>query len=248
MSVAHTPITTSRQIEIPKGHRIFTTTRHQCPVEMPVPTQGSTMATFLGTGSTHAGNIVLDAWDSPSGDGKKSITVEHTAVPGSVATTYETVAFQFPPIYPNGTTFFPGGSYRRPRNVLGRITYEFSRTPAATWGSALPLWDFAALSTGPFEVRSFLADASGEPYADDEGNSGTIGSWLKGNFVASDTVHDAVIISIPGILYYAIPPSVPSATQYAQWVDAQTELMVSRTIDDWYGDISMRRTVYVKAR
>lgn len=246
MSVPYTPITTSRQVEIPKGHRIYTSTRRQCAVEMAVPTQGAAVGSFLG--GLHAANIILDAWDNPSGDGKKTITIEHTTVPGGSFVSYETVAFQFPPIYPNGTAFFPGGSYRRPRNVMGRITYEFSRTPGATWGAAAAIWDFTSLATGPFEVKSFLADASGEPYQDDEGNSGTIGAWLKGNFIASDTIHDAVVISIPGILYYAIGTSFPSATQYAAWVAGQNELMVSRTVDDWYGDISMRRTVYVKAQ
>jgi hypothetical protein len=246
MSVAHTPITTSRQVEIPKGHRIYTSTRRQCAVEMPVPTQGAAVGTFLG--GIHAANIVLNAWDSPTGDGKKSITIEHTTVPSGISVSHETVAFQFPPIYPNGTAFFPGGSYRRPRNVIGRITYEFSRTPASTWGTAPAIWDFSSLATGPFEVRSYLADASGESYSDDDGNSGTIGGWLKGNFVASDTIHDSVTISVPGVLFYSIVPSVPSATQYAAWVAAQAELIVSRTVDDWYGDISMRRTVYVKAQ
>lgn len=246
MSVAYSPITSSRQVEIPKGHRIYTSTRLQCAVEMAVPSQGAVVGNFLG--GVHAGNIILDAWDNPSADGKKSITIEHTAVPTGSFVSLESVAYQFPPIYPNGTAFFPGGSYRRPRTVMGRITYEFSRTPLSSWGSAPAIWNFSSLASGPFEVKSFLADASGEPYQDDEGNSGTIGAWLKGNFIASDTIHDSVTISIPGILYFVIGTSAPSASQYAAWVAAQSELMVSRTVDDWYGDISMRRTVYVKAQ
>lgn len=242
---ATTPITTSSFVDLPKNHRVYTTTR-EVAIEMPLPAIGSSMSTFL-PGPLGA-NIVLDAWETPSGNAKKKITVQHTATPSGTFTERESVAYQFPPIYPNATAFFPGGSYRRPRNVIGRITYEFSRDPVAAWGASPAIWNFVDPTTGPFEVESYLAKAAGEQFEDGDGAGGMVGDFLNANFVAYDTINPPFTIYAPGDLFYAVPASRPSITVYAGWVANKTEIIVSRTIDDWLGDFSMRRTVYVPAQ
>lgn len=242
----YSPITTSRQLDWPKGHRIYTTTRTVAG-EYPIPSVGNTMAAQLGTTHPYAAHIITDVQERPEQNSQRILTLEHTLVPTGTHTKYQTVAFVFPAIYPNNTTFFPGGSMRRSRNVLGRVVYEYKRDPS-TWLNEAAIWNFTDTSSGPFEVESLLAQAANEIFLDGDGKSGTVGQFLNGTFIAQDTIHNAITISVPGDLFYEIAASRPSATQYAQWVTNKTELMVSRTVDDWYGDILMKRTVYVRAQ
>lgn len=249
---AYTPITSSRQLDWPTGHRIWTTTRtvpaeYVTPANNLMPQVGQTMAAQLGATSPFSANIIVGVYDSPIGDGKVRLTIEHTTIPSGTHTRYQSMAYVFPPIYPNNTAFFPGGSAQRPRTVLAKVDYQFA-TSAAAWMEEAAIWDFVSPASGPFEVESFLAESANVVYEAADGQPGTIGDFLFGTFVAQDTIHNTIEISVPGDLYYVIPPSRPSATQYAAWVAAKTLLMVSRTVDDWYGPILVKRTAWLRAQ
>jgi hypothetical protein len=243
-SDAFSPITTSRTLETPKGHRIYTTTRDVAS-EYPLPAIGSLLSetNFI---AGFSGHYVLDVNDSPKGNGKR-VTVTHGSFPGGLFTEYESLAFTFPPIYPvSGSSFFPGGSRPRGRVVPARVTYEYALTPGS-WLSSPAIWDFSSPSTGPFEVRSFIAEAAGQNFTEDDGASGSVGDFLNPAFIMMDTVNNPITIHSPGSLFYVVPASVPNATTYASWVASGTELMASRTIHKWYCGY-MRRSAYVRAQ
>ena len=250
MSDAYTPITTSRSLQTPQGHRIYTTTR-DVATEFPIPVVGSLLAAsnFI---AGFTGHYVLDVNDYPNRKGGKTVVVTHGSVPSGTFTEYESLAYTFPAIYPtSGLGFFEGGSRQRQRVVPARVTYEYALDPGpsgANWLASPTIWDFVTPTTGPFEVASGLQESAGVYYEGDEDESGgRVGDYLNPTFITQDTVNNPITISIPGILYYEIPASVPSATTYASWFTAKTELMVSRTIHTWYS-MYMRRTVYVRAQ
>ena len=247
---AFTPITVSRTLDTPKGYEIFTTTRKMA-IEAPLPAMGSLLAdaNFIG-GFT--GHYVLDVTSSPMPMGnQKSVSVTHGIVPQGSFVEYETVPYLFPSIYPHntppgGTAFFPGGSLERSREALGEVTYEYALAPTA-WLDDAATWDYADLSTGPFCVQSFIAAAASECFEKDVGSSGRVSDYLNPYYIGRDTINDEIIIRDPGILFFTIYPSVPSAATYAQWVAEKTKIMTSRTVHRWYC-FYMRRTVKVKAQ
>ncbi|MCE5310447.1 MAG: hypothetical protein LLG20_22650 [Acidobacteriales bacterium] len=256
------PWTRFRHLSIPKNHRLYTTTI-LIPISYTIPDVGMQIKDVASAGVpylTEALGMAAGRQDDyivavrhPEAYGGYRLELDHMTVPVAAYSDYQTVACVFPSIYPNGTSFFPGGSMRRSRSVLGRVLYQFTRTTGAgstwaTWQADGTIWNFVSLGTGPFEVESYLAQAANEIFIDSDGNSGTVGQFLNGTFIAQDTIHDAITISIPGDLYYEIGESKPSATTYASWVANKTEIILSRTIDDWYGDIKMRRTVFVRAQ
>lgn len=243
MSDAYTPITTSRVLQTPLGHRIYTTTRDVSD-RFPLPTLGAELSAsnFIAGFTNH---IVLDASEVPKPGGGKRVTVTHGTIPSGSFTEYESQAFTFPPIYP-GSTFMPGGSRARQRVVPARVTYEYQAT-IGTWMAAATIWDYTTPSTGPFEVRSYIAEAAGENFEADDGSSGRVGDYLNPFFIGIDTVNNLITIYDPGDLFYEIGASAPSATVYAGWVANKTELMASRTVHKWYTGY-MRRTAYVRAQ
>jgi hypothetical protein len=113
--------------------------------------------------------------------------------------------------------------------------------------SAPTIWNFTDVLTGPFEVQSFIAEAAGQNFSEDDGASGRVGDFLNPAFIMVDTVNNPITINSPGSLFYVVPASAPNATTYASWVAAGTELMASRTIHKWYCGY-MRRTSYVRAQ
>lgn len=256
------PITTSRRLSVPRNYRVWTTSR-KFPADYPLPLIGGTMETILGAGND-ADNIawslhrILNVTPGKMDGGLTPITFTHGPIPGlqpggafSSFTEYEAVAFRFPPIYPNVSAFFPGGSQQRPRTVPGRVVYEYAVQGSATfsgWLSAATIWNYTDPTTGPFEVRSNIAKDSAVEYPLPDGGYSTVGRWLVAPFIFQDTINDAIAINIPGELSYTVAASAPSAAAYAAWVAAGTEIMVGRSIFHWQGDIYGRRTVYVKAQ
>lgn len=320
---AFRPITTSTRLEIPRGHRIWTTGR-EVPAEYPLPSIGDAMTNILGT--SWSSSIIFSINERPV-DGKLQVTYGHTTLPSSpwtkfqylkipknhklyttvilipysytipeagqqisaisylsgVAagrqsdyivdvrypeayggyrleidhmtvpsgsfTEYESVAYTFPPIYPNATAFFPGGSKPRSRVVPARVVYEYQLTPTSptNWLTAATIWDYTTPSTGPFEVKSYLAEAAGTNFIDDDGTSGSVGEFLNPSFIGQDSINDAFNVYSPADLAYAVGASSPSAATYADWVANNTEIMVSRTIHSWY-EFTMRRSVFVRAQ
>lgn len=246
---AYTPRTSSRQLETPRGYRMFTTIR-DVPTEMQLPVMGDLLSVskFVGGFDNH---YVLDASDQPTATGKK-ITVNHGLLPygpnGGAYQEYESIAYTFPAIYPGGT-FMPGGSRQRQRLVPARVVYEYCADPAAAgWLTAPTIWTPAILAPGtamdgPFEVYSNMLEASGAH--DAAGNS--VAQYLNAAFVGVDTISDDITISDPGILAYTILASVPSNTHYAGWIASGIELMAQRTIHTWY-PLYMRRTAWVRAQ
>lgn len=243
MSDAYTPITSSKTLATPKGHRIWTTTRKVAD-EFPLPEIGATLASsnFIGGFADH---IILDCHEYPHPGGGKKVVVTHGTFPAGIFTEYESQAFTFPPIYP-GSEFMPGGSRARQRVVPARVTYEY-RAEVGDWMNAATIWDYTTPSTGPFEVRSYIAEAAGENFEAADGSSGRVGDYLNPFFIGIDTVNNLITIYDPGDLFYEIGASAPSATDYAAWVANKTELMASRTIHKWYTGY-MRRTAYVRAQ
>jgi hypothetical protein len=244
MSDAHTPITTSRTLQTPRGHRIYTTTR-DVPVEFPLPVIGATLAAsnFVAGFTDH---IILDVSDVPLAHRAKRVTVTHGTVPTGTFTEYESEAYTFPSIYPNFTSFMPGGSRARPRNVPSRVVYEYRLEPG-DWLDDPAIWDYVSPSSGPFEVESWLAEAAGQTFIFEDGGSGRVGNYLNPFYIGVDAINDEVIIYDPGELFYVISESAPSASTYASWVAAGTEIMVSRVIGKWYCGY-LRRTAWVKAQ
>lgn len=251
-SDAYTPITTSRSLQTPLGHRIYSTTR-DVAVEFPLPTIGALLsASNFIAGFT--GHYILDVSDTPLSHRAKRVTVTHGTFPVGTFTEYESQAYTFPPIYPYSVTppavgFMQGGSRARQRVVPARVTYEYQLLPTSpsNWLTAPVIWDFADPTTGPFEVLSYIAQAAGENFVSEDGNSGSVGQYLNPHFIGIDTVNDAITVYAPGDLLYLIGASSPSASIYNTWVSAGTELMASRTIHRWYCGY-MRRTAYVKAQ
>ncbi len=262
VSYSHTilpsiPWTRRRYLSIPKNHVLWTTTI-LIPRSYTLPTVGqqiknvSYLSEVLGMLPGRQEDWIVDV-RHPDAYGGYQLEVDHMLVPSGSYSDYQTVAHVFPAIYPNNTTFFPGGSMRRSRNVLGRVQYDFTRTSGvgsdwAAWQAEPAIWDFSSRTSGPFEVQSLLAEAANENFIDGDGDSGSVGKFLNPNFISQDTIHNAITISAPGDLFYEIDASKPSATTYASWVSGKSEIMVSRTIDDWYGDIKMKRTVWVRAQ
>lgn len=243
-SDAHTPITTSRTLQTPLGHRIYTTVR-DVAVEFPLPELGA----LLSATNFVAGFIdhyILDVSDTPLPHRGKRVTVTHGKFPSGTFTEYESQAYTFPSIYPNNTTFMPGGSRPRQRVVPARCVYEYSPTPAA-WLTAPLIWDYSNPASGPFEVRSYIGEAAGQNFTNEDGSSGSVGQYLNPHFIGLDTVNNQIRVYSPGNLLYDIGASSPSATTYATWVTSGTEIMISRTIHRWYCGY-MRRTVYIKAQ
>jgi hypothetical protein len=243
MSDAYTPITTSRVLQTPRGHRIHTTTR-EVSDRFPLPVLGSELSAsnFIAGFTDH---IILDASEVPKPNGGKRVSVTHGTFPTGVFTEYESQAYTFPPIYP-GSTFMPGGSRARQRVVPARVTYEY-RAAIGDWMEAATLWDYLSPTTGPFEVKSYIAQAAGETFVAEDGSSGRVGDYLNPFYIGIDTVNDAINVYDPGDLFYTIGASAPSATTYAGWVANKTELMASRTVHKWYTGY-MRRTAYVRAQ
>lgn len=247
----YSPITTSRQLDQPTGYRIYSTTR-LVPTEFPIPAKGAVLSAsnFIGGfGTDLAPHYILDVTDAPHGTGKR-VTVTHGPLPSAEGgyTEYESVAHTFPPIYPNNTAFFPGGSKARPRVVPAKVVYEYSLDPSASgWLSAATIWDFSSRTTGPFEVQSYLSEAAGTNFTDGDGDSGLVGDFMNPSFIGQDTINNAFTIYAPGDLFFAVTASAPSATTYASWVAAGSEIMKSRTIHRWYC-FYMRRTVWIKAQ
>jgi hypothetical protein len=253
MSDASTPITTSRVLSMPKGHRIYSTSR-EVATEFPLPAIGAVLAAnnFIGGFTNH---IVLDVTEAPGKGNLKRVTVTHGTIPSGDFTEYESEAYTFPPIYPNDTTFMPGGSRPRSRNVIAKVVYQFQLT-IGSWLNDPTIWTIPsdpseltseALSTGPFEVRSYIAEAAGETFVAGDGSSGRVGDYLNGAFINLDTINDSFSIYDPGDLFYSVGASVPSATTYAGWVAAKTEIMTARTVHKWYCGY-MRRTAFVRAQ
>lgn len=252
MSDAFRPITTSQRLDNPRGYRLFTTQR-EVPAEFVPPEIGAALGTFL-PGSLSS-NLVLGVSDSPRG-GKQIVTVQHGPVPsgpdaGGSFVEYESFAYRFPPIYPNATAFFPGGSQDRNRVVTGRVVYEYATvgsTAFNAWRDAATIWNFTDPTTGPFEVLSYIADAAGQKFTGDDGSAGVVGQFLAPAFIAQDTINNSIAISSPGSLAYTVGESAPSATTYAAWVAARTEFIASRSISKWMGNVYCRRTVWVRAQ
>jgi hypothetical protein len=251
---AHRPRTVRQRMDMPRNHYLYTTTIRAAS-ETELPEIGDSMEGLLGPSFTD--QYVLECSDAPDGGGDDHVhTISHSVVPAD-HTEYESVAYTFPPIYPDmgdpqTRTFFVNGSEPRGRVVIGRVTYEYSRlaTEIATW-RADPTYshvDATDAACGPFEVDSVLALAAGQSYEDDDGNYRSIGSWLVGQYVMNNTLNDGMYISDPGTLYYLIGESNPSATTYAGWVEDHKEIMASRVITRWRGDMYMRVTRYVIAQ
>lgn len=247
MSDAHSPITTSRSLQTPQGYRIYTTTR-TVPMEFPLPTVGALMSAsnFIAGFTNH---YIMDVSDVPKGSDKR-VTVTHGAGPSGIYEEYESFAYTFPAIYPNGTAFFPGGSRQRSRVVPARVQYEYRvapNTPSPNWLTAATIWDYSDPITGPFEVRSYMQEAAGSYFTGDDGSGGLVGDFLNSMFIGQDTVNDEISISAPGDLAYTIGVSSPSATTYAGWVSGNIEIIASRTLFKFYCFYA-RRTVWVRAQ
>jgi hypothetical protein len=245
MSDAFSPITTSRTLQTPQGYRIYTTQR-EVAAEYPLPTIGAAMSTFI---AGFTGHYIMDVSDRPRGS-RKIVTVTHGEVPSGVFTEYESVAYTFPPIYPNSTAFFPGGSRERSRVVTGRVTYEYKLDPTSAptdWTALAAIWDYSSLSTGPFEVLSYILESAGQQYTNGDQENGLVGDFLNPSFIGVSTINDALVIYAPGDLYYNLGASSPSATTYAGLVSAKTELMASRIMHRWYC-FYMLKTTWVKAQ
>lgn len=249
MSDAFRPITTSRTLQTPQGYRIYTSQR-EVAAEYPLPAIGAAMSGFLPGFTDH---YIMDVTDRPYRAGK-IVTVTHGPVPSGTFTEYESVGYRFPMVYPNATTFFPGGSQARPRTVPGRVTYQYALDPdAAGWLDLPAIWDFnpsgvapAGLASGPFEVKSWMVEAAGVMW-DDDFNLGLVGDYLNQGFIGQDTLNDQIYVNGPGSEAHGIVASIPSVTQYAAWVTAGTELMASRVMGKWYC-FYMLRSVFVKAQ
>ena len=230
---------------MPKGHRIYSTSR-EVATEFPLPEIGAVLAAsnFIGGFTSH---VILDVTEAPGKGNLKRVTVTHGKIPVGDFTEYESEAYTFPPIYPKvGLTFMPGGSRPRSRNVIARVVYQFQLT-IGSWLNDPTIWDFSTLSTGPFEVRSYIAEAAGQTFVAGDGSSGRVGDYLNAAFINHDTINDAFSIYDPGDLFYSVGASVPSATTYASWVTAKTEIMTARTVHKWYCGY-MRRTAFVRAQ
>lgn len=253
-SDAFSPITTSRTLQTPKGHRIYTTTRDVAS-EYPLPAIGSLLSetNFI---AGFSGHYVLDVTDSPKGNGKR-VTVTHGSFPSGTFTEYESLAYTFPALYPLSGAVYPlgsptagavyaGGSRPRSRVVTARVAYEYRLAPG-DWLTAASLWNYSDPATGPFEVISFIAEAAGAAFVGGDGTPGQVGNYLNLAFIGMDTVNDEIEISVPGDLSYNINPSVPSGSVYNSWIILGTELMASRRIFKWYCGYG-RQTTYVKAQ
>ena len=257
------PITTSRRLAVPKNHRVWTTSR-AFPANAPLPLIGQTMEGILGTGADADGNlwsthrIISQPVMGKSDGALVQISLTHSTVPGlqsggsfATFTEYESFAFRFPPIYPNSTAFFPGGSQQRPRTVTGRVVYEYAEVGSSRfngWRGEESIWNYTDPTSGPFEVKSNIAKESSVEYEIPDGGYSTVGRWLSAPFIFQDTINDAIAINIPGELAYTVAASAPSASTYAGWVAARTEFIAARSIFQWQGDIYGRRTVYVMAQ
>jgi len=247
MSDAFTPITTSRLLQTPLGHRIYTTTR-EVATEFPLPTLASALSesNFIAGFTDH---IILDASEAPKPGGGKRVTVTHGKIPAGTFTEYESMAYTFPPIYPKtGGSFFPGGSRPRQRLVTARVVYEYQAN-IGSWQSDPTIWNYSSLSSGPFEVKSYLMEAAGINFVSEDGGSGLVGDFLNRNYLGLDTVHNAVTVwsGADVGLIYIISASVPSYDTYAGWVASRTELMAQRTVSKWYTGY-VRRTAFVRAQ
>lgn len=247
MSDAYTPITTSRVLQTPRDHRIYTTTR-EVSDRFPLPTLGDALSesNFIAGFTDH---IILDASEAPKSGGGKRVTVTHGKIPSGTFTEYESMAYTFPSIYPKaGGSFFPGGSRPRPRLVTARVTYEYQAT-IGSWQSDPAIWDYSSLTSGPFEVKSYLMEAAGINFVTDDGESGLVGDYLNRNYLGLDTISNAITVwsGADVGLSYLIPASVPSYDTYAGWVAARTELMAHRSVSKWYTGY-VRRTAYVRAQ
>jgi hypothetical protein len=238
-----TPITSSRTLETPKGHRIYTTTR-EVATEYPLPAIGSLLSdsNFI---AGFSGHYILDCTDSPKSTNKR-VTVTHGTFPSGTFTEYESLAYTFPAFYPTPGAVYAGGSRPRARVVTARVTYEYRLAPG-DWLSAPAIWDYTTVTSGPLEIKSYIAEAAGVNFTDGDGDSGMVGDFLNSAFINLDTIHNAIDIYAPGDLSYAIGASVPSATTYNGWILGGTEFIASRTIHKWFCGY-MRRTVYVKAQ
>jgi len=239
MADPYSPITTSRRLELPSNYRLYSTTRKGLPAEMPLPSIGDTLATFLpGDLST---NYVLSVSENLADN---SITILHGGLP-SGHDEYESLAYTFPPIYPtSGLAKFAGGSQPRPMVVPARVSYEYAIKGSGTYNA----W-IGTNNTG-FVVESNIARDAAVPYEDppDSGEYQRIGVWLNGSFIFQNTVHNSISISIPGTLAYTISASTPSASTYTNWITSRTELVAQQYITRWRGNIYMRVTKRVQAQ
>lgn len=244
----YTPTTTFRQLDWPRGHVIYRTSR-LVPGEATQPGIGMFMSAVFGEGTPYANHVIVATDNSPAqaSSHQRVQSFEHMLVPSGTHVRYRSTPYTFPAIYPNGTAFFPWGSNARARLVMGRETSEYSTNPN-TWLDDATIWNGSDPTTGPLEIFSRIAEAAAQNFEDGDGNSGRVGDYLSGQFITQDTIHNAITISAPGDLFYPIPPSVPSATLYAQWAAAKTWLIIRRGIEEWYGNILVRKTLEVRAQ
>jgi hypothetical protein len=262
MSDPFRPITTSRRLNAPANYRMWTTTR-QFPAEYVPPVVGANMQAILGTGNDDDGipwasHRVFYVTKPEIKGGLVTLSITHGPIPGLSTgggfitfTEYESFAYRFPPIYPNETAFFPGGSQGRGRTVPARVVYEYAAKGDArfnAWLAAATIWNYTDPTTGPFEVESRIAFWASEDYPTGDGGYSTVGRWLSPSFIAQDTINNSIGISIPGELTATVEASRPSATTYAGWVNTGTEIMASRSLFKFQGDVYGRRTVWIKAQ
>lgn len=243
-SDAFTPSTTSRSLQTPLGHRIYTTTR-EVATEYPLPAVASLLSesNFI---AGFTGHYILDVTDSPKGSNGKRVTVTHGTFPSGSYTEYESLAYTFPAFYPTAGAVYAGGSRPRGRVVPARVVYEYRLAPG-DWLTAPAIWNYSDPTTGPLEIRSFIAEAAGVNFTAGDGDTGMVGDFLNPAFISMDTINNAIDISAPGDLAYTIGASAPDASTYNSWIVAGTEFMASRTIHKFYCGY-MRRTVWVKAQ
>jgi hypothetical protein len=243
------PIISDQRLSTPANHLLYSTSV-EVPLALSLPLIGDTMTAVLGGSHPLKNTIIVDIDERFQG-AKRMLSIRHTNIPTGEFTEYESFAYRFPPIYPNGSTFFPGGSQERNRTISARVVYEYDVASGSTfsgWRSAATIWNYSSVASGPFEVKSWIAEASAKFFTGDDGTNGTVGQFLAPAFIAQDTIHPALTINAPGSLHYDIAASSPDTATYASWVTARTEFIASRSITKWMGNIYMRRTVWIMAQ
>lgn len=233
---------------MPLNVKMFRATRSEVPVEMDLPEIGALVTSFLDP-TTYASHYIVDVGDGPRGN-KRSVWVDFMAVPADF-TDYEPYGYVFPPIYPNsGLTNFPGGAQARALTVPAEVLYEFHHgdAPKAAWLSAAVRAQDK--TTGPFEPKSYIAEAAAQTYDGTDGNSYRIGMWLAGSFLAQNTINNSIGLSLqdPHSIAYTVPASDPTATAYDGWVSNKERFIAERTISRFAGKMWMRRTVKIVAQ
>jgi len=210
-----------------------------------------TQMNIAGIYPQYALSYVTDSEAVDLGCGVFKNIVEHAPVPAAF-TEWDAEGVNYPPLYPAAVSFppsglpYPGGRFAFSESAPSKITYSFTRDPAAV-AAGMPTTQqfFSYLLLG---VQDAIAngDLDEEKSKEEQVAQSISRAWWQ----MPRILHDTFLIKDPAdnSVVTIVSPSFPSSSLYRTWIAAKTRFVVRDVQRRWRGKIYMRILVEVTAR